>query len=105
MNTGNAASLELVVFHHAVRLGGKHCLNVVLTIAHDETIPISSLGSWGHRFDLKTLQNRDREQLGRLVGVVEDDTGNALLANEQFSRDWTSHTRGILGITQPMRPF
>lgn len=87
MNAGNTASLELVVLDNAVRLGGKHRLNIVLTIAHDEAISIASLGSWGHRLDLKTLENRDREELGRLVGVVEDDAGNAL-ADERFSGDW-----------------
>lgn len=58
-----------------VGLSSKHRLDVMSTIAHDEPVSVSSLGRRRHLLDLKALHDRHGEQLGGLVGIIEDHTG------------------------------
>lgn len=74
LDAHEAASHELPVVHDVVGLSGKHGLDVVLSIADNEAVPVTSLCRWGHLLYLEALKSRHREQLLGLVGVVEDGT-------------------------------
>lgn len=56
-----------------VGLGGEHGLHIVLAIAHDEAVSVSSLSRWRHLLHLQALHHGHGEELGGLVGVIEDD--------------------------------
>lgn len=72
LDSGSAAANQLVIVDNVVGLGGKHSLDVMLAIAHNKSITISSLGRRGHLLNLKTLQDRYGEELGGFLGVIED---------------------------------
>jgi hypothetical protein len=82
LDPGKAASDELVVANNVVGLCGKHGLNVMLAIAHNEAISFSSLGRRGHLLDLEALQDGYGEELGGLVGIIEDHADKKLVNGE-----------------------
>lgn len=82
LDPGKAASNELVVANDVVGLRGKHGLNVMLAIAHNEAVSFSSLGRRGHLLDLEALQDGYGEELGGLVGIIEDHAGKKLVNGE-----------------------
>lgn len=59
--------------HNVVGLRRQHGLDVVLTVAHYETISVATLGGRRHLLDLQALHRRDGELFGRLVGIIEDE--------------------------------
>lgn len=90
LDSGNATTNQLVIVNDMVGLGGKHSLDVVLTITHDKSESISSLGRRGHLLDLETLQDWYGEELAGFVGIVEDHAEQKL-ANH--GRRWNKKMR------------
>lgn len=93
LDPGKAASDELVVANDVVGLRGKHSLDVVLAIAHDETVSFSSLGRRGHLLDLQALQDGYGEELGGLVGIIEDHADKKVSERRREMREERTHSR------------
>lgn len=73
LDARDAASYQFSIVHDMIRLQGKHSLDVVHSIAHDQTIPVLSVGRGGHLFELKTLHYRDGKEFGSFGLVIEYD--------------------------------
>lgn len=104
LDSGSATANQLVIVDNVIGLGGKHSLDVMLTIAHNKSITISSLRRRGHLLNLKTLQDRYGEELGGFLGVIEDHAEQKL-EREGRKGEVKEHTQGRLTIALKLRPL
>lgn len=72
-----------------VCLGGEHALDVVLDVAQDDTVPLTTARLLGREwFDLEALQDGDWELGSRPLRFVEDGAGTFMSVNEGQRDGW-----------------
>lgn len=58
-------------------LGGEHALDIVVDVAQDDAVSLTTTQLLLHRFELEALQDGHWELGSRPRGVVEDGTGRS----------------------------
>jgi hypothetical protein len=98
LDAREATSDELLIMNDVVCLRGEHGLYVVLTVAHDEAVSVSSLGRWRHLLYLQALHYRDGEELCSFVGIIEDGAAEVSISIKTLVRRFSINLlQGPLG--------